>query len=406
MAGLMYSKYHAVLVILAIIASNLSLLRDRYAWGAVGIALLCYAPHIHWLYEHDFVSIAYHLYERPNGAYSFTKYTLGFFVNMVAILGFIFPLVYRALFKTTRHNLFDKGLVYLTYGILLFFFISSFDRRVQTQWIIVISIPLFIMTFKYLLGNENFGKWLFRLGIVNSVIILYLRLGLVHQPLLLDFYYESHGNKAWVARLKKQVGNLPVVFENSYRKAPMYAFYSQGSPTFSLNNVRYRKNQYSIDGSEETVRGQRVAYISKYLKEGEITYKQDNGVSYHGYYIDNFQSYRKLEVSLLEENGFTPSGNAVQFELYNPYGFPVALKDLEFKLAFLDPYKKALGIKNLKVVPETRNRSYIAPGQRLTYKTQLPAPDSNNLGYFRIIISENDMYPGLNGRPIPITWNP
>ena len=49
MAGLMYSKYHAALIILFVLASNLRLLRSRYAWLALAVSLLCYAPHLGWL---------------------------------------------------------------------------------------------------------------------------------------------------------------------------------------------------------------------------------------------------------------------------------------------------------------------------------------------------------------------
>ena len=76
MAALMYSKYHAVLVILFVLLSNLSLLKNKYAWIAVGLALACYAPHLNWLYENDFISIKYHISERPNQPYSFSGFTL------------------------------------------------------------------------------------------------------------------------------------------------------------------------------------------------------------------------------------------------------------------------------------------------------------------------------------------
>ncbi|MEO1011457.1 MAG: glycosyltransferase family 39 protein [Bacteroidota bacterium] len=97
MAALMYSKYHAVLVILFVLLSNLSLLGNKYAWVAVIVSLVCYIPHFLWLYENDFISIKYHLFERPNGAYSFEKYTLGFLLNLIAIFGLTFPWIYKAL---------------------------------------------------------------------------------------------------------------------------------------------------------------------------------------------------------------------------------------------------------------------------------------------------------------------
>ena len=254
MAALMYSKYHAVLVIFFVLLSNLKLVTNKYAWLAVMVALCCYAPHFYWLYDNDLVSIKYHLYERPNGAYNFEKYTVGFFVNLVAIFGLTFPFIYKALFKTKGNDLFNKALLYLTYGVILFFFVSSFNRRVQTQWIIIICIPLVVIAFNYMLQNKQALTWIFRLGIVNTILIIYLRMGLAYQPLLFNFYYESHGNIAWAQAIKDEVGSIPVVFENSYRNAPMYSFYTNGTPTFSLNNYMYRKNQYSIDDSEEKVR--------------------------------------------------------------------------------------------------------------------------------------------------------
>ena len=109
MACLMYSKYHAVLVIFFVLMSNLRLVLDKYAWLAVIVSLLCYSPHFLWLYENDFISINYHLYERPNDAYSFTKYTLGFFVNLIALFGLTFPWMYYALFKTRASDKFLQG---------------------------------------------------------------------------------------------------------------------------------------------------------------------------------------------------------------------------------------------------------------------------------------------------------
>ena len=85
MAALMYSKYHAALVILAVLASNPALLRNRFAWLALAVALLAYLPHLHWLYLEDFVSVRYHLFERPNQMYRFSEFTLGYFLNLLAL---------------------------------------------------------------------------------------------------------------------------------------------------------------------------------------------------------------------------------------------------------------------------------------------------------------------------------
>ncbi len=402
MAALMYSKYHAVLVIFFVILSNFSLLRNKYAWLAVGVALLSYAPHFYWLYDHDFVSIKYHLYERPNGAYSFVKYTLGFFVNLLAIVGLTFPFIYRALFKTRPKNKFERALVFITYGVLLFFFVSSFNRRVQTQWIIVVSIPLIILVYHYMLHHRPTMTWIYRLGIANAIIILYLRLGLIYQPLLFHIYYESHGNKDWVGQLRDQVGDLPVVFENSYRRAPMYSFYTGGIPTFSLNNVMYRKNQYSLGTAEERIRGERVAYISHYMKKGPISYTTESGATFRGKFIASFNSYRKLRCEVVESPENPTFGSEIVFTVDNPYNFSVPLEELQFGIAYLDAYKKTQEVVPIVPRPPRPDIKELGEGSQMSFEVTLPASSKANLAYFRIVISEHGLHYGLNGTPIPL----
>ena len=402
MAALMYSKYHAVLVIFFVLLSNLKLTTNKYAWLSVVVALCCYAPHFYWLYENDFVSIKYHLYERPNGAYSFEKYTLGFFVNLVAVFGLTFPFIYKALFKTKGNDLFNKALIYLTYGVLIFFFISSFNRRVQTQWIIIICIPLVVIAFNYMLQNKQALTWIFRLGLINTVLIIYLRMGLAYQPLLFNFYYESHGNKEWAQAIEEEIGNIPVVFENSYRNAPMYSFYTNGIPTFSLNNFMYRKNQYSINDSEEKVRGKDVAYISKYSNNPTFTYTREDGGLYKGKYISNFQSYRKLDCIIEDTSVSQNSNEDILLKVYNPYKEGITLKKVKFAVTYMDDYKSP--VETLKITPELvePNTTLLKQKDTTNFKFQLPKTKLKNIGYFRVVISENDLLYGLNGKPIPV----
>jgi hypothetical protein len=402
MAALMYSKYHAVLVIIFVLLSNLKLVKNKYAWYAVAIALTCYAPHFHWLYQQDFVSINYHISERPNGAYDFEKYTLGFFVNLVAIFGLTFPFIYQALFKSKANSLFNKALLFLTYGVVLFFFISTFNRRVQTQWIIIICIPMVVLVFQYMLENKTNAQWIYRLGLANIIIILYLRVGLVHQPLLFNIYYETHGNKEWVSKVAKEAEDSPVVFENSYRNAPMYAFYS-GNTSFSLNNVQYRKNQYSIDNSEETVRGKDILYISKYAKEWPFTFTKMTGGEYHGRYIENFNSYRKLQCIADIDKTDAKLGIPLTLKVYNPYNFEIPLNELEFGVAYLDRYKKVKEIKSLTVEPVKVDTKLLQARDTTYFYLTLPfSTKVDNPRYVRVVISENNLYFGLNGKPIPL----
>ncbi len=398
MACLMYSKYHAVLVIVFVLLSNLRLVFNRYAWLAVGVALLCYTPHFIWLYLNDFVSIKYHISERPNRAYEFTDFTLGFLINLIALFGLTFFWIYKSLFKTKASGLFTKALLYLIYGVLLFFFISSFNRRVQTQWLIVICIPLIVVVYNYSIDHENTRKWIFRLGMVNCVLLLYARLALIYQPLS-PILYESHGNKTWAHDIQTQIGAMPVVFENSYRNAPMYAFYT-GSSTYSLNNIMYRQNQYSIDDSESRIQHKKVLYVSKYMKQGDISFYMPNEVLHFGKYIDNFESFRKLECFFEAPSVSFKTEKEITVKLYNPYSENISLDKLQFNLAYLNTYKQVEETHRINVLPLNAGIDAIKSKDTTAFTFKMPATKLEHPGYFKIGISENNLYMGINSKNI------
>ena len=399
MAALMYSKYHAVLIIVFVLLSNLKLLTNKFAWLAVIVALLAYTPHFLWLFEHEFVSIKYHLFERRNDAYNFKKYSFGFLVNLVALFGFTFPWIYRSLFRSKGSDTFTKALLYLTYGVLLFFFISSFNRRIQTQWIIVISIPLVILVFNDIIANETSRKWIYRMGLINIAILLFLRLGLVFEPLF-PIHYESHGNKKWVQQLKDKVGDTPVIFENSYRLASMYTYYS-GNPSFSLNNIYYRQNQYSLDNSERSMQGKKVYYISPFL-HAEFAFTNAVGDPYYGKYINDFESFRKLRCDIDANVIGMDTEKEQHLKVFNPYDKDIDLKKLQFAIGYLNDYKRLQDIIPILVKPKNQNILVLKSNDTTEFTFTLPPPKLDMPAYFRVSISENDLYFGLNGKPIKL----
>jgi hypothetical protein len=173
MAAMMYSKYHGILVILFVLFSNLGLALNKRAWISVIIALICFLPHLEWLIHHNFVSLQYHLSDRPFSPYNFTDFTLGYLLNLIALFGLIFPMVYYSLVKIKITDKFNRALLYIVYGFILFFFITSFSKRVQTQWLIVISIPLVIITFNYMMDHQKIRQWIFRRGLANIAMLLF-----------------------------------------------------------------------------------------------------------------------------------------------------------------------------------------------------------------------------------------
>lgn len=400
MAALMYSKYHALLVIVFVFLSNIKLIFSRHAWLAVGVALLAFMPHFIWLADNGFVSIKYHLLQRPTRAYEFKEFTLRFLINLVALFGLTFPWIYKSLFATKSRDLFTRALLYLTYGVLLFFFVSSFSKKVQTQWLVVICIPLIVLVFTHMLENTNDRKWLLRLGIANGILLLYARFAILF-PGLSPVHYEAHGNKKWVQDIKSKVGDMPVVFENSYRNAAMYAYYS-GSPSYSLNNIRHRLNQYSIDDSEALVQHQKILYVSRYMKEGDYSFYIDHNPNYKGKFISNFESFRKLRCYFDKASISLRSDEEITMKVFNPYAENIAMDKLEFYVAYLSKYKRVEELLPLEMSPVRPNTLALHSKDTTYFTLRLPQPKNplEEMRYCKISISENGLYMGINSENI------
>tara|TARA_B100000749_G_C18329705_1_gene424446 strand:- start:699 stop:908 length:210 start_codon:yes stop_codon:yes gene_type:complete len=68
----------------------------------------------------------------------------------------------------------------------------------------------------------------------------------------------------------------------------------------------------------------------------------------------------------------------------------------------MDNYKHPL--ETLRISPETllNGITTLKKQDTTVFKFQLPKTKTENIGYFRVVISENDLLYGLNGKPIPV----
>ena len=248
--------------------------------------------------------------------------------------------------------------------------------------------------------DASLRKWIWRASLANLALLIFLRLGLMYEPLF-PVRYESHGNKAWVGSLKELAAGAPVVFENSYRQASMYQFYS-GQPSFSLNNVMYRKNQYSIDGSEAKVQGKRVFHIPVVNKETPYSYTGQDGEPRYGTFMDPFTSYRRVAAGLRYGQGLTP-GATVEYWAHNPYPETIPLDRIRFGVALLDRYKRTQTILNVRPVRPDAFPEGIAPGDSLRFTFSIPDMARWDPAFLRAVLSEKSLYWGLNGQPQEIS---
>ncbi|ETN93778.1 ArnT family glycosyltransferase [Zhouia amylolytica] len=399
MALIMYSKYHAFLLIVFVILGNIRILLNLNFWKAIGLSLLFYTPHLVWLFENDFAPLRYHFFDRADSYYKIS-YTTEYLLGLIGIMGFASPWIYYSLVKTHSQNKFDKSLKYTVWGIIIFFLFSSFNRRTQAQWPMLIIIPLFIFVFRYAINHPKFKKGLTVASSVSLVVICYLRFAMLF-PSLIPFSYETHGNKAWAMELKEKTNGLPVIFTNSYRNASMYSFYS-GVDAYSLNDLKFRLNQYDLDTSELRFQNKKVAYITNseaYSPSFSVQQAFKNR-TLKGIIVANFSSWRKLKIETETQN-IKSFSQPQPITIINPYNVNIPIEKLELHGVTLDEKKRI--IDTLKIKVNDYDAPIIKANSFMNLKISILDHTPENIEkYFRLSISENELPYGFNGEIIPI----
>ena len=336
-AGMMYSKYQGVLILLFILLSNWKLIKDYKIWLVCLGALVLYIPHIHWQYINDFPSIRYHLYERASVASYKFEYTLMHVVNAIAILGFTFIIIYKAFFKGIKSkNIFYRGLNTIVLGFFFFFLIASYRGHVQAQWIAPIMLPLILITFNYLVEHKKNIRLFCYLAVTNIIIIVFARIVLANEgilPVRLDF----HGNKEWTLKVKDLTKNSEKLFINSFQNASIYWFYTKEKVHYEKNYLG-RKNQYGYIPDNDVFASDSIAYITRISKEySEIKMKSSGKDSIFISFIKNYKPLFDVEINFTNATNLefnTSMKKSYEAVIKNPYSFDISTKGIEVHVVF------------------------------------------------------------------------
>jgi len=260
-AFLLYSKYHAVLIVFFALISNLKLFTKYQLYVAGIFSLLLFAPHLWWQYQHDWVSFRYHLFESNVNPYKFsftTDYIAGQLLLAGPIAGFILlpaALLYKA--KTSS----EKALRFTLIGIYAFFLLSSFRGKVEGNWTSPALVAVIILAHQYLNEKIQWQKWLYRLLPVTLLLVLVARVMMIVDILPVKaIQHRYHAWKKWPREMREKTKGLPVVFSNSYQRASKYWFYS-GQMTYSLNLYKERRNNYNFWPIEDSLLGRPVYFL-------------------------------------------------------------------------------------------------------------------------------------------------
>ncbi len=397
MAAMLYSKYHGILVIVFVLMSHWKLLKNPRFWMAAILGVILFLPHLNWQYENDFPSFLYHLKERSKTPYAVYK-TAIHLVNMIAVVGITFPVIYKAFFKQKTVGVFERSLKFIVYGFFIFFLASSFKNEPQAQWVIIILIPLTLITFPYFIENPKATKWLKILGGTQLAIIMILRIFFA-VPAVSPIVLEPHVSQQWIPDLHKNTEGKPVVFVNSYRSASLYNFYT-GIKTHSYSIIKGRKSQYSLVDFEANMQGEDVHTATTYVKDQpKLATRYSTNI--YGKPISNYQTFEKVKCLIeLAEIKVKPGQNEFEFTFINTYNKNITFDHIRFVGVFQASQNKII----TKVPIQTVDNKELKALENRLIKASFIRPDlpENEEITFRVGIEFYNLLEGFQGNKVPV----
>nr|WP_121273428.1 glycosyltransferase family 39 protein [Pedobacter schmidteae] len=400
-AGMLYSKYHGILILFFTILSNFKLLKRPSFWAIVAIAIVAFVPHIWWQVQNNYPSFYYHVIDRSAAFYKF-NFTTEYLFAQLALAG---PLVgwylYASAVKLKTSDVFIRTLKFNCFGIFIFFFISTLKGRVEAHWTLPAMICLFILAY-IAISSKAVPKWLERLAIINIFLILLVRLMLIfpvdalRKVKVIDYYF---GNKDWAKAIHQQAGNAPVIFMNSFQIPSRYNFYTNSTRGFGYDSRYYRKNQYDIWPLEDSLRNKKAYLVVDQPVPGlELTDTIPTGKGiYYGAWLDGVRMYQKVSVNPLVVPGDWKVNEikTLELKITNPYDESIALGNAGEKWKCYLEYGFKLGpdMGEFKLVDTDTEHLVIAAGQSVQLKAKVQAPA--NAGKYKLVFSlRTEPFPG------------
>jgi len=294
-ALLLYSKYHGLLVVLLTIASNPKLVLNKRAYLVTLFAIILFLPHLYWQYAHNFPSFQYHLKERVESSYRIS-FTLDYIFQQLLFAGPLSTIVlFWAVFRRKPIDLLERALKFTTIGFYTFFLVFSFRGNIEANWTFPAFIGLIVLSHQYLRVRIHLRKLVNTLAILTLCFVVLGRAYMagVLPPMKLkgdEFLF----NREWTNSVKKNANGLPVFFIDSYQRASKYWFYS-GTPTYSLNTLDYRRNNFNFWKMEDSLQHKKMygIYQGKHFNYFPDSIQTPKGL-FLGRNFDNYFSFSRI----------------------------------------------------------------------------------------------------------------
>jgi len=391
-ACMLYSKYHAVLLVAFTLASNIKLLKRPSFYLIVLLSVLLYIPHILWQVQRGYPSLNYHLYERAASIYT-PENTFFYIPGQLLMAG---PLIgwflfYKA-FGIKIKDAFIRCLLVNCVGTLIFFFITTFRGEAQPHWTLIAFAPLAMLAlirFKQIGGAP---RWFYPLATVNIILIVAIRLCLVFAvPFVkqLGQIKSYYGFKEWSAVVKQKAGDAYVVMTDGFQNPSKYNYYTNSLKGFSYDSRFYHRTQYDIWPIEEQMQGKRVFYLNDFKNPLTTDSIKNPHWTWHTEWVNDFRTYQKVKIETDVKKIALKQGQqfTIPVKITNPYPYTISFNNADRKQHVLLGAAYFMGDKLMHAQKSDTlfNDITIRPGYSVPYNFNLVAPAQK--GTYQLIFS-------------------
>jgi len=407
-ALIMLSKHHGFLVVIFTVLSNPRLFLKRSFWLTVGFTVVFMIPHTIWQYQHDFATIKFHLYNRIDMGFGLD--TLAYYIGIQPIVfgPLIGIMLFIAAFRNRQQEAFNRALRFTIYGVLIFFFISTFKVEFHKHWTSILAIPLILLGHEFMTSRPKWQLWVKRLSIATIVLLIPARIYLMY-----DFFPKSwtkdwdvlHGWDGWAEEVKDLSGGLPIVFNNHYERASRYA-YLTGDIVHCYNTFDYRETQHDLMGLEEELQGKTIFQINRYRDTLHYqNYDTQIGKGIHYRVVEDFRSFRKVEIEVTDEDlieNLENGSEQMTLKLTNHYDHEVDFTDLNGRQVYLNAHYlnklNPVGKQRLMILDQK-----MSPGGEMELTVNLDHPElGEGKFHLRFSIEVEGIEPPINSKKYPL----
>lgn len=369
-AAMIYSKYHAFVALGLIVLSNLKLLKNKYFWVTVVVAILLLAPHVLWQIENHFPTFKYHLSGRTKPVRFWTVQN-----NITSQLLVAGPLtcliVFFGLSKfKVNHDPYKRAIIFSILGFYIFFFLMSFKNRIEAHYTTAITPLLIIATYPIISNSHVLKKWFTRLGLPVVIILFIFRFYLAADfiPNYKQFKISFYNHKAAVEEIKTLAAGKKVASFNNFDFPGTYQFYS-GDPAIHLASPGYRFCQFDLWDEETAAEGDSLFIIIPDRMDNTDLIQLKNGKWVKTIVIPAFQSLKHLD---LKYSDVTLKGDTLmmQITLTNLSDHTIKFKHSSMPLIGFNQHK----MNEILTTPllQITGKEYLEPTEQVSFKYAVP----------------------------------